>query len=86
VARDSRYAFREPQALITAGGITQALMLPFIAGAAIYLRRRDADRRVGPSTLSDLLTWVAFLAISGVALYSTVNQLRNLAAGWWGRH
>ena len=38
------YAFREPQALITAGGIAQALMLPFIAGATIYLRRRDADR------------------------------------------
>ena len=54
------YAFREPQALITAGGIAQALMLPFIAGATIYLRRRDADGRVGPSLLSDLLTWVAF--------------------------
>ena len=37
------YAFREPQALIKAGGIAQALMLPFIAGATIYLRRRDTD-------------------------------------------
>ncbi len=27
------YAFREPQGLIKAGGIAQALMLPFIAGA-----------------------------------------------------
>ncbi len=43
------YAFREPQALIKAGGIAQALMLPFIAGATIYLRRRDADPRVGPA-------------------------------------
>ena len=42
------YAFREPQALIKAGGIAQALMLPFIAGATIYLRRRDTDPRVGP--------------------------------------
>ena len=46
------YAFREPQGLIKAGGIAQALMLPFIAGATIYLRRRDTDRRVGPSFLS----------------------------------
>jgi Mn2+/Fe2+ NRAMP family transporter len=74
------YAFREPQALITAGGFAQALMLPFIAGATIYLRRRDADSRVGPSLLSDLLTWVAFLAISGVALYSILNQLKGLLA------
>ena len=42
------YAFREPQGLIKAGGIAQALMLPFIAGATIYLRRRETDRRVGP--------------------------------------
>ena len=45
------YAFREPKRLIMAGGIAQALMLPFIAGATIYLRRRDTDRRVGPSCL-----------------------------------
>jgi hypothetical protein len=77
------YAFREPQGLIKAGGIAQALMLPFIAGATIYLRRRDADPRVGPSLLSDVLTWVAFLAISAVALYSTFDQVRGLlsAAG-----
>ncbi len=35
------YAFREPQGLIKAGGIAQALMLPFIAGATLYLRGRD---------------------------------------------
>ena len=75
------YAFREPQKLITAGGIAQALMLPFIAGATIYLRRRDADRRVGPSLLSDILTWVAFLAISAVALYSTFDQVKGLVPG-----
>ncbi len=72
------YAYREPKALITAGGIAQAMMLPFIAGATIYLRRRDADPRVQPSRLSDILTWLAFLAISGVAVYSTFNQVRDL--------
>jgi Mn2+/Fe2+ NRAMP family transporter len=83
VALGLYYAFREPQGLIKAGGIAQALMLPFIAGATIYLRFRDADRRVGPSLLSDLLTWVAFLAISAVAIYSTFDQVRGLlpAAG-----
>jgi hypothetical protein len=83
VALGLYYAFREPQGLIKAGGIAQALMLPFIAGATIYLRRRDADRRVGPSLLSDLLTWVAFVAISAVAIYSTFDQVRGLlpAAG-----
>ena len=75
------YAFREPRTLITVGGIAQALMLPFIAGATIYLRRRDADARVGPSALSNLLTWIAFLAISAVAIYSMFDQIRGLIAG-----
>jgi hypothetical protein len=81
VALGIYYAFREPQGLIKAGGIAQALMLPFIAGATIYLPRRDADRRVGPSLLSDILTWVAFLAISAVALYSTFDQVKGLVPG-----
>jgi len=72
------YAFREPQGLITAGGIAQALMLPFIAGATIYLGRRDPDRRVGPSLLSVMLTWVAFLAVTAVAVYSTYFQVNWL--------
>ena len=79
------YAFREPQLLITIGGIAQALLLPFIAGATIYLRRRDSDPRVGPSPLSDLLVWIAFVAISAVALYSSFHQIRDLVAGWLGR-
>jgi hypothetical protein len=76
------YAFREPQNLIKAGGIAQALMLPFIAGATIYLRRRDSDPRVGPSRLSDLLTAIAFFAISAVALYSMYDQVKGMLAGF----
>jgi len=64
------YAVREPQGLIKFGGIAQAIMLPLITGATIYLRRRDTDPRVGPSLLTDILTWVAFVAISTVAAYS----------------
>jgi hypothetical protein len=56
-------------------------MLPFIAGATIYLRIRDADTRVGPSRLSDALTWVAFVAITGVAVYSTIDSIRALVSG-----
>jgi hypothetical protein len=74
------YAFREPKGLIMAGGTAQALMLPFIAGATLYLRERDTDRRVGPSFLSDMLTWIAFFSISAVAIYSTYGQAKPLFA------
>ncbi len=75
------YAFREPQGLIKAGGIAQAVMLPLIAGATIFLRVRDNDPRVGPSKLSDLFTWLAFLGITTVASYSIFDLIRSLLAG-----
>jgi len=78
------YAFREPQALIKVGGSAQALMLPLIAGATLFLKQRDADRRVASSFLSDILTWLAFFAISGVAAYSTIDLLRKSFSGTHG--
>lgn len=72
------YAYREPQGLIKAGGVAQALMLPLISGATIYLRRRDGDPRVNPSAVSDALTWIAFTAISVVAGYSIVDMASKL--------
>lgn len=74
------YAFREPQALIKAGGIAQALMLPLIAGATLYLRGRDDDRRVGPTFLTDMFTWIAFFGITAVAAYSMVGLFQDVQA------
>jgi manganese transport protein len=69
------FAFREPKGLVKVGGYAQGLMLPLIAGATLYLRHRDTDRRVGPRLLTDICTWLAFFAISAVALYSVVDLL-----------
>ncbi|WP_165250128.1 Nramp family divalent metal transporter [Paludisphaera soli] len=74
------YAVREPLGLVKAGGVAQGMMLPLIAGAVIYLRRRDDDPRVGPSRLSDTFTWIAFLAITIVAGYSAFDLARSLVA------
>ena len=75
--------YREPLKLIMIGGIAQALMLPLIAGATLYLRYRDADRRVGPSRFSDSLSWLAFVGIAAVAGYSifTWGQMAASALG-----
>jgi Mn2+/Fe2+ NRAMP family transporter len=69
---------RRPLTLVAIGGTAQALSLPLIAGAALYLRYRDNDPRVAPSRLSDLMTWLAFVLISVVATYSVGSQL----LGW----
>lgn len=72
------YAYREPLGLVKIGGISQSLMLPLIAGSILYLKQRDVDRRVAPSFLSDILTWIAFFAISAVAMYSTYALVTDL--------
>ncbi len=64
------FVFREPLTLIKVGGVSQALMLPLITGATIYLSRRDADHRVSAAWITNLLVWVAFIAISAVSAYS----------------
>jgi hypothetical protein len=71
------FALREPVTLIKVGGIAQALMLPIIAGATLYLRQRDTDRRVGPTFLTDVFTWLAFFGISAVAIYSLADTVKK---------
>ncbi len=63
-------AIRDPGALVKAGGYAQGLMLPLIAGATLYLARRDCDRRVMASFPFEICTWFAFFAITAVALFS----------------
>lgn len=66
---------REPKGLVKIGGYAQALMLPLISGATIYLGWRDRDPRVAPSPASRILTWLAFLGITAVALYSLFDMI-----------
>jgi Mn2+/Fe2+ NRAMP family transporter len=71
---------RKPLVLVAAGGMAQASMLPLISGATLYLRYRDTDPRVAPTRLTDALTWLAFILITIVALYTVATQVQ----GWFG--
>lgn len=68
---------REPKNLVKVGGYAQALMLPLIAGASLYLSRRDRDPRVEPSRITKLLVLFAFGSITAVALYSSGTELMS---------
>lgn len=73
-------AVRRPLALVAAGGMAQASMLPLISGATLYLRYRDTDPRVAPTRRSDALTWIAFVLITIVALYTVATQVQGFFA------
>jgi Mn2+/Fe2+ NRAMP family transporter len=79
------FLIREPKGLVTFGGYAQGLMLPLIAGATLYLRLRDTDRRVAPIFLTDVLAWFAFFAISAVAIYSVYDLINGMVPGGLSR-
>jgi Mn2+/Fe2+ NRAMP family transporter len=67
-------AFKEPKWMVVVGGFGQALTLPMIAAVTIYFRYRKLDRRITPALFLDVCMWIAFVAITLVAIYAMRDQ------------
>jgi manganese transport protein len=74
--------FREPKIMVVIGGYAQAITLPVISAAAVYLRYFRTDKRLAPSLLSDVLLWIAFVLITAVAGYAVFNDVLPTVRGW----
>ena len=66
--------FGEPASMVIIGGFGQALTLPMITAATIYFRYRKLDRRITPALFLDICLWIAFVAITLVAVYALRDQ------------
>ena len=64
-----------PVYLVMVGALAQALMLPFLAFAALFLRYRLAAESLHPGFAWTLLLWVAFVSMSAVGLYQFGQRL-----------
>ncbi|MEM7231676.1 MAG: divalent metal cation transporter, partial [Planctomycetota bacterium] len=67
----SAYLFYpKPTTLVLLSGLMQALMLPMLAGAALFFRYRRGDDRLLPKTGWDLMLWISavVMLIAGGAL------------------
>jgi type II secretory pathway component PulL len=71
-------AFGSPVSLVLGGAIAQGLMLPFLAGAALYFRRHDEDPGVRRSMAWTVGLWLSSLAMTIVGLYQVWEQLGNV--------
>jgi hypothetical protein len=62
--------------LVLISGMMQALMLPMLAGAALYFRFRHSDVRVRPSALWDTFLWLsaAGMLVTAVSLLYVDRQ------------
>ena len=68
------YTFiREPAKLILLSGAMQAIMLPMLAGGALYFRYRRMDSRIAPGKIWDAMLWVSGF---GMLLAGGYNLLR----------
>jgi len=76
------YFYRKPGMLVLASGITQAIMLPMLAAAALFFRYKRSDRRITPGVIWDIFLWVSaaglLVAGSWAALVKLVPQIQLL--------
>lgn len=67
---------KAPVAMITAGGIANAVLLFLVVFAAYIFRYRRLPAELKPGRLYDTLLWISFIAISAVGLLAVVKFLR----------
>lgn len=66
-------AFGDLVLMVKVGGVMQGVSLPFIAGAAVFLRYRRTDRRITPGLVWDAFLWLSLVGLTVAAVYSVVT-------------
>jgi len=69
---------RNPVVLVSIGGIAQALTLPMIASAAVYMRYKRTDRRITPGLIWDAFLWLSMIGLTGAALYGLYDVYQKI--------
>jgi len=66
---------RSPVQMVVAGGVAQALMLPLIGGAVIYLRHTQLPDEIRPTVGTTVLLWISSAVMLGFASYYVWSRL-----------
>lgn len=73
--------FSQPAALVLIGGVMQGIMLPMLAGAALYFRYKRSDSRISPKILWDLFLWVSAAGMLVTGLWTVWTKLEPMMGG-----
>ncbi|MHB8867052.1 MAG: Nramp family divalent metal transporter [Pirellulaceae bacterium] len=68
--------FPQPTALVLLSGLMQAIMLPMLAGAALFFRYRRCDPRLEPGRLWDVLLWISAAGMFVAGVWALVSQFQ----------
>jgi Mn2+/Fe2+ NRAMP family transporter len=67
-------AFPRPAQLVLISGVTQGIMLPMLAGAALYFRYRRCVPGLTPGKLWDVMLWVSAFAMLITGLWTVIDK------------
>jgi len=72
--------FPAPAQLVLLSGVTQGVMLPMLAGAALYFRYRRCVPGLTPGRLWDVMLWVSALAMLITGSWTVIDKLAGYLA------
>jgi hypothetical protein len=55
--------------------LAQALILPFLAGAAVYFRFQESKPELSPGWIWTILLCIAAVAMAGVGVYQLITEV-----------
>ena len=67
--------FESPVRMVVAGGVAQAMMLPLIGFAAIYMRHTQLPRDLQPALATTVMLWLSTAVMLGFALYYVASNV-----------
>lgn len=70
---------RKPVTLVLVGGLSQSIMLPMLAGAAVYFRYWRCDPRLRPGRLWDLFLWLSLAGLLVVGIWGALDAADRMA-------
>ena len=73
-------AIKSPVTMVLIGGFVQAMTLPMIGTAALFLRYRRTDPRLRPGMVWDAFLWLSVAALFATALYGVLDNVRKFLA------
>ncbi len=66
---------RAPVVLVLISGVTQAIMLPMLAGAALFFRYRRCEEALRPGRLWDVLLWISSVGLLIAGSWAALSHL-----------
>ena len=70
-------AFQQPAQLVLISGVAQGIMLPMLAGAALYFRYRRCVPGLLPSKPWDAMLWLSAVAMLITGTWTVVNKVSD---------